>query len=74
MVKLKITFYGASKEVGRSCLLVDYGSRKFLMDAGINLGAEGENRFPKIPLNLIPKINSIFLSHAHLDHSGYLPF
>lgn len=74
MYKVNLKFFGAAQEVGRSCILIESGDKKFLFDAGINLGEKGEGRFPKIPLKLIPKIRSIFLSHAHLDHSGYLPF
>jgi putative mRNA 3-end processing factor len=66
MVKFK--FLGAAQEVGRSCFLVDDGE-KFLLDCGIKLGSK-ETEYPLEPET---NLNAVILSHAHLDHSGYIP-
>jgi putative mRNA 3-end processing factor len=66
MVKFK--FLGGAQEVGRSCFLVDDGE-KFLLDCGIKLGSE-ETEYPLEPET---NLNAVILSHAHLDHSGYIP-
>ncbi|MCL4552955.1 MAG: MBL fold metallo-hydrolase [Candidatus Marsarchaeota archaeon] len=44
---------------------------RILLDAGIKLGAQVE--FPIIPDSEFRTIDGIVVSHAHLDHSGYLP-
>jgi putative mRNA 3-end processing factor len=69
---MKIEFHGAASEVGRSCieLKLDNGER-YLLDVGIKFQEDGF----LLPENVleIPKVDGVFLSHAHLDHSGGLP-
>ncbi|MBD3188506.1 MBL fold metallo-hydrolase, partial [Candidatus Bathyarchaeota archaeon] len=61
---------GACGEVGRSAFLVENDGNQVLMDYGISM-KEGSN----LPIDVIPKdINAIILSHAHVDHSGALPY
>ncbi|MBI5036535.1 MBL fold metallo-hydrolase [Candidatus Micrarchaeota archaeon] len=67
-----IRFLGGAEEVGRSCFLVE-GTKKTLLDCGVKL-AEEEEEFPLIEMAEARKIDSIILSHAHLDHSGFLPY
>ncbi len=68
---MKITFYGAAGEVGRSCIMVESGSTKILLDAGVKLGEHVE--LPLMPDSELASLDGIVTSHAHLDHSGYLP-
>ena len=68
---MEISFFGAAGEVGRSCILIESKNTKVLLDAGIKLGNPIE--FPELKHGLINKIDAILLSHAHLDHCGYLP-
>ena len=68
---MKITFYGGAEEVGRSCILVSSGNTNILLDAGVKLGTVVEH--PQIPKQVLDKIDAIFVSHAHMDHVGYLP-
>jgi hypothetical protein len=70
-LKLKITFYGAAGEVGRSCIMVESNDTRILLDAGIKLGEHTE--YPLLPDSELATIDGIVISHAHLDHSGYLP-
>lgn len=68
---MQITFYGGAQEVGRSCFLLEDGHRNLLLDCGIKLGEKTE--YPLLADSDIKRIKNIFISHAHLDHSGYLP-
>jgi len=66
---MKISVLGAGKEVGRSAFLVTCENTNILLDYGVLLKRE-----PFFPLHVRPKdINAVVLSHAHLDHSGYIP-
>ncbi len=69
---MRITFYGAAEEVGRSCILITTDKAKILLDAGIKVES-GENQFPTIPSNEIKELDGVFITHAHLDHSGFIP-
>ena len=65
---VRITFKGASQEVGRSAFLVDDGD-KILLDYGVKLTPGGT----EYPLPVETNLNAAIISHAHLDHSGNLP-
>ncbi|MGI0141590.1 MAG: MBL fold metallo-hydrolase [Candidatus Micrarchaeales archaeon] len=70
---MKIKFYGAAGEVGRSCILIESANTRVLLDAGIKLGKPGQEQYPVIEDSEFKTIDAIVLSHAHLDHCGYLP-
>lgn len=68
---MKITFIGATHEVTGSCTLIEIGTHKLLVDYGME---QGRNIFENVPLPVNPaEIECVFLTHAHIDHSGYLP-
>ncbi len=74
---VRITFLGAGRQVGRSCLLLQTPQSKILLDCGIDPAAtKVEDRFPYLaaPEFKIEEIDAIVLSHAHLDHSGLIPY
>ncbi len=70
----KLTFWGATETVTGSKFLLEYQDQKFLIDCGLFQGKK-QNRlknwqpFPSPP----KEINRVLLTHAHIDHSGYLP-
>jgi metallo-beta-lactamase family protein len=71
---MKITFLGAAKTVTGSCFLVETKSTRFLVDCGMFQGnskidALNKEEFPFNPAD----IDYIFLTHAHIDHSGRIP-
>ena len=67
---------GAFQEVGRSCLLVETAESKVLLDCGIHPGARNTwDAYPRLDwADVSPgDIDAIVISHAHLDHMGFLP-
>ncbi len=68
---MKISFFGAAGEVGRSCIMVSTDKTRILLDAGVKIGAQDE--YPHLDDSMLKDIDGIVVSHAHLDHSGYLP-
>jgi len=74
---IRVTFMGAGREVGRSCLLLQTPVSKILLDCGINVAAyNSSDKFPyfDIPEFNIENLDAVILSHAHLDHSGLVPY
>ena len=69
---MKITFLGAAHQVTGSRTLVEWmDGRFFLVDYGME---QGENEIEQADLPVAPsKIEYVFLTHAHIDHSGLLP-
>ena len=68
---MNISFLGSAQEVGRSCILVEGKHEHVLLDCGIKLVKNEE--FPLLDNRTVKTIDKVILSHAHLDHSGYLP-
>ncbi|MEA1927776.1 MAG: MBL fold metallo-hydrolase, partial [Candidatus Auribacterota bacterium] len=69
---LKITFYGAARIVGGSCMLVEYKGKKILIDAGIFYMTSLiplDKRFEFSPSSL----DYVIITHAHGDHNARLP-
>lgn len=71
---VQITFLGAAKTVTGSKYLLEVGKTKILVDCGLFQGLYELRRRNWNPLPINPKnIDAVILTHAHLDHSGYLP-
>jgi len=68
---MRLTFYGGAGEVGRSCILLEDHRRNLVLDCGIKLGEKTE--YPLMEDGELGKIHDIAITHAHLDHCGYLP-
>ena len=71
MVFMKIEFLGADREVTGSCHYVAFGETHFLVDCGMEQGADLYVN-QEIPVNPAT-IDYVFVTHAHIDHSGLLP-
>ena len=69
---MKLTFLGAAHEVTGSCTLVEAAGHRFLVDCGME---QGRNTYENEDLPCAPgEIEAVLLTHAHIDHSGRLPY
>lgn len=70
---MKLTFVGGASTVTGSCYHIEVGKFKFLVECGLHQGIGSDelnrNPFPFDPASL----DFIFVTHAHIDHSGMLP-
>lgn len=71
---MKLTFLGATRTVTGSKYLIEAEGKKILIDCGLFQGYK-ELRLRNWAAFPIPsaEIDAVVLTHAHLDHSGYLP-
>lgn len=68
---MKLIFVGADHEVTGSCHYLEVGDKHILVDYGME---QGVNTFENVPLPVSEaQIDYVFLTHAHVDHSGLLP-
>ena len=68
---MKLTFIGADHEVTGSCHHLEVGDKHILVDYGME---QGINTFENVDLPVpAAMIDYVFLTHAHVDHSGMLP-
>lgn len=71
---MRLTFLGAAGTVTGSKYLLESADRRLLVDCGLFQGYKQLRlrNWAKLPIE--PKsIDQVLLTHAHLDHSGYLP-
>ncbi len=68
---IRLSFLGGAEEVGRSAILVSSDRAKILLDAGIKI--EGPDQYPVITEKDVKELDGVFITHAHLDHSGFIP-
>lgn len=72
---MQITFAGAAREVTGSCHILHVNGHVVALDCGMFQGRRSEsaekNRSLPIPVG---ELDAVVLSHAHIDHSGRLPF
>jgi metallo-beta-lactamase family protein len=71
---MKLTFLGGAGTVTGSKCLVDTGSARVLVDCGLFHGLKRlrERNWHRLPFD-VAALDAIVLTHAHLDHTGYLP-
>ena len=68
---MRLTFIGADHEVTGSCHCLEVGKKRILVDYGME---QGINVFENAELPFDEaSIDYVFLTHAHVDHSGNLP-
>ena len=73
---MKLKFLGAAREVtGSKILLTDNSGQRILFDCGMFQGKGLETDEMNRDLGFDPSlINHIILTHAHIDHSGLIPY
>lgn len=65
---------GGADEIGSSCFYLNISGTGILIDCGIHPRKKGKDALPKFELlNNLP-LDFVFISHAHQDHIGSLPF
>jgi len=72
-----LTTLGGFQEVGRSAILLQTKESRVLLDCGINPGANNPvNAYPRLSSDAfdLGLLDAVVISHAHLDHCGFLPF
>jgi len=73
-MNIRVKFLGAASEVTGSKYLLEFDDFRLLVDCGLFQGRKelrllNRNEFPVPP----GTINAVVITHAHLDHTGYLP-
>lgn len=70
---MKLQFLGGARTVTGSCFYIECNQVKILVDCGLYQG-ENSHEINRMPFDYSPEdIDFIFITHAHLDHSGMLP-
>ena len=69
--EIMITSLGGESTVGASCFVISFHGINIMLDCGINPYARGEKVYPALD-EFTKQIDYIFISHAHIDHSGAL--
>lgn len=65
------TALGGADEIGASCSLLEIMGHRIVVDCGVRPNAVGVKSLPD--LNALPRPDLVFVTHAHLDHTGALP-
>jgi len=74
VIIMKLTSYGAALEVTGSQHLIEANGKKILLDCGLFQGRRKDSFEKNKTFKYNPKeIDSLILSHAHIDHSGNIP-
>jgi len=73
---IRISFLGASRQVGRSCFLLQTPESRVLLDCGIDVAAQDQDAYPYLdaPEFNIKELDAVIISHPHTDHLGFLPY
>jgi len=74
---VRISALGGFREVGRSAILLKTRESQILLDCGVNPGSANPfNAFPRLDISEfnVDALDAVIISHAHLDHCGFLPF
>jgi len=73
---IRLSFLGGARQVGRSCILLQTPDSKVLLDCGVDVASQGQDKFPyfNVPEFDISQLDAVIISHAHLDHVGLLPY
>lgn len=73
---IRVSFLGGARQVGRSCLFLQTPESRILIDCGIDVAAFGPESYPylEVPELKIEELDAVIITHAHLDHSGFVPW
>ncbi|CAE7439512.1 IntS11 [Symbiodinium natans] len=71
---LRVTPLGAAQQVGRSCVLLEIGGRRVLLDCGVAAHSSSGYYPDFAQLEDVQSLDAVIISHFHLDHVGALPY
>ena len=73
---VRLSCLGASRQVGRTCFLIQTPESRVLIDCGIDPGQDGTETYPYLdaPEFNISEIDAVVVTHSHLDHSGLIHY
>lgn len=71
---MKLSFFGAAREVTGSCHLLEAAGLRILLDCGMIQGGSDRHERNRAPFPFpVKELDFVLLSHAHIDHSARLP-
>jgi KH/beta-lactamase-domain protein len=72
---IRVTYLGGARQVGRSALFLQTPESRVLLDCGINIASDSA-AYPYLesPEFKIDELDAVIITHAHLDHSGLVPW
>lgn len=72
---IRLSYLGSGRQVGRSCILLQTDESRILLDCGIDpSGTKDSYPILEAPEFKIEDLDAVIISHAHLDHCGFLPY
>lgn len=72
---VRVSYLGGGRQVGRSCMLLQTPESRILLDCGIDVASTDEAYpFLEAPELNIQELDAVIISHAHVDHTGLLPY
>ena len=72
---IRVSYLGGGRQVGRSALFLQTPESRVLLDCGVNVASD-EEAYPLLeaPEFNINELDAVIITHAHLDHSGFVPY
>jgi KH/beta-lactamase-domain protein len=73
---VRMSYLGSGRQVGRSAILLQTPESKILFDCGIDVSRDDDDAYPILdcPEFRLEELDAIVVSHAHLDHTGFVPY
>jgi len=75
---IRVTYLGGGRQVGRSCILLQTPESRILLDCGLDpsIDIDSSEAYPflEAPEFNIEELDAVVISHAHIDHVGFLPY
>ncbi|NOZ80973.1 MAG: beta-CASP ribonuclease aCPSF1 [DPANN group archaeon] len=73
---VRLSMLGSGRQVGRSSMLLQTPESRVLLDCGVDVASNDDNAYPflEAPEFSIKELDAVIISHAHLDHVGFLPY